>query len=245
MNKGIELKRNCLVLFILNICVLLTLILFRVYFSNVGYPQVIVNTALIVNIVILIIGVAFNIILVIKPNLFDERKTLITFCVLFIIYMLLNTVGVVIINDKLSDGYAKIAKELAGYCENYVCDSYETVNDDGLKDFVIKKTYLDYNGVNNDIEIHTKYDLSNVVSVEATVYSQNELFSEGLIKEQIEGYYNNFGVTIDETLIRKAFDNRFGEPVKNDNLTYKVSEVYEDGELIGIKTVITLSLKQD
>ncbi len=244
MNKGIKLKRNCLILFILNVCVLLTLILFRVYFSNVGYPKVIVNVAMIVNILILIIGIIFNVILLIKPNLFDEKKSLITFLTLFIIYVLLNTVGVVIINEKLSDGYAKIAKKLSGYCENYVCDSYETVNDDGLKDFVIKKTYLDYNGVNNNIEIHTKYDLSDVVLVEAIIYSQNEMFSEGLIKEQVEGYYSNFGVTIDETLIRKAFDNRFGHSVKNDDLTYKVSEVYEDGELIGIKTVITLDLKQ-
>ncbi len=245
MNKNIEIKRNCLVLFILNIFVLLTLILFRIYFSNVGYPQVIVDTALIINIVILIIGVIFNIILVIKPNLFNERKSLITFCVLFIIYVLLNTVGVVIINDKLSDGYAEIADDLAGYCETYVCDSYETINEDGLKDFIINKTYLDYNGVENEIEIHTKYDLKDVVSVEATVSSQNEMFSEGLIKEQVQTYYNNFGVAIDESLIRQAFDNRFGEPVKKDNLTYKVSEIYEDGELIRLDTIITLDLKQD
>lgn len=245
MNKNIELRKNCMILFILNICALLLMILFKVYFSSVGYPAFLINIMLGINILFLALGIVFNFILFTKPNKFDERKSIILTGVLFFIYVLINTVGVVIINKPLSSGYKKIADQLTLYCDTYVCDRYETINQGGIRDFIIRKTYLDYNGVSNDIEIHTKYDSSDVISVQAIVYSQNEMFSEMLIKEQIKVYFDNFGVSVSETLIKDAFDNRFKGSIKKDNLDYKVSEVYEEGELIKLKTIITLKLKQD
>ncbi len=245
MDRNVELKKNCMVLFILNIGVLLSLILFKIYFSKVGYAPFLVNSMLVINIIILIIGIVFNVILLKKPNFYDERKSLITMIVLFSLYVFLNTIGVVIINKSLSSGYKKIADRLSSYCDTYVCDRYETANEGSVKDFIIKKNYLDYNGAQNDIEIHTKYDMDDIISVEATIYSQNEMFSEALIKEQVKLYYDNFGVTINDDLIKKAFDNRFEGSVKKDNMSYRVSEIYEDGELTKLKTVISLKLKQD
>lgn len=243
MNKNIELKKNCMVLFILNIGVLLSLILFKTYFSKVGYVPFLVNSMLVINVIILIIGIIFNVILLKKPNFCDDRKSLIVMIVLFFLYVFLNTIGVVIINKPLSSGYKKMADRLSSYCDTYVCDRYETVNEGRVKDFIIKKNYLDYNGVQNEIEIHTKYDMDDIISIEAIIYSENEMFSEVLIKEQVKSYYDNFGVTISDDLIKKAFDNRFDGSVKKDDMSYKVSEIYEDGELTKLKTVISLKLK--
>lgn len=245
MNKSIELRKNCIILFLLNIGALLLMILFKSYFSSVGYSTLLINIMLGINIVFLATGIVFNFILFARPNKFDEKRSIILMGILFSAYVLINTVGMVIINKPLSSGYKKIADQLTLYCDTYVCDRYETINQGGVKDFIIRKTYLDYNGVSNDIEIHTKYDSSDVISVQAIVYSQNEMFSEMLIKEQIKVYFDNFEVNVSETLIKDAFDNRFKGSIKKDNLDYKVSEVYEDGELIGLKTIITLRLKQD
>lgn len=243
MNKKIILKKNCVLLFILNICVLLSLVLFRTYFLKLGYSNILINFMFIFNIIILIAGIICNLVLLRKQDGYDEKKSMILMCALFVIYLLVNTIGVIIINKPLNSNFKKTADKLSLYCDTYLCDKYETINEHGIKDFIIYKTYLDYNGVQNNIEIHTKYDSNGVFYIEATVYSQNEMFSEKLIKEQIEVYYNNFDVTIDETLIKQAFDNRFNGSVKKDNLSYEVNEVYEDGELINIKTIITLKLK--
>lgn len=245
MNKSIELRKNCMILFILNICALLLMVLFKTYFSSVGYSNFLINIMLGINILFLITGIVFNFILFANPKKFDEKKSMILIGVLFAVYVLINTVGMVLLNKPLNSGYKKIADQLTLYCDTYVCDRYETINQGSVRDFIIRKTYLDYNGVSNDIEIHTKYDSSDVISVKAIVYSQKEMFSEILIKEQIKAYFDNFEVSVSEFLIKDAFDNRFKGSIKKDDLDYKVSEVYEDGELIGLKTIITLELKQD
>lgn len=243
MNKNITLKKNCILLFALNICVLLSLILFKIYFSKLGYSIILINFMFAVNVVVLIFGIIFNLVLLKNPNKYDEKKSMIWMLVLFIIYLLVNTIVVVIINKPLNDNYKKTADKLALYCDTYICDRYETIREDGIRDFIIYKTYLDYNGVQNDIEIHTKYDFNGVISVKSTIYSQNEMFSEKLIKDQVVAYYNNFNVMIDESLIKEAFDSRFKDSIKKDNLDYKVNEIYEDGELVKLKTIITLNLK--
>ena len=70
------------------------------------------------------------------------------------------------------------------------------------------------------------------------------MFSEDLIKKQVEAYYSNFGVEVDANVIKQAFDNRFNGSIKKEKLTYKVSEVYDEDTLVGLKTTITLDLKQ-
>lgn len=244
MDKKIDLKKNCVLLFVLNILVFLSLILFKVYFTKMGYSSVLVNSALIINVILLVIGVIFNVLMFKNPSFCCDKKHSVIFVVIFIIYLFINTFGVVLINKPLNSGYTKIAEELSGYCESFMCQKYETVNDGTLRDFVINNSYLDYNGVTNEVQIHTKYDSKEVLLVEATIFSQNEMFSEELIKKQVEAYYSNFGVEVDANVIKQAFDNRFNGSIKKEKLTYKVSEVYDEDTLVGLKTTITLDLKQ-
>ena len=240
MNKTVELNKNCKILFILNICVLLSLVLFRNYFSSLNYSKVLINVMLIINIVILIVGIIFNVILLNKPDLYNGKKILIIIISLFILYLLINTVAVTIINKPLNRGYKKIADKLVSYCDSYNCGKYETKSYSNVRDFVISKTYLDYNGVKNDIKIHTKYDSNHIISVTADVYSQKEMFSQALIKEQLKDYFDNFNIQIDESMIEEAFENRFKKSIKKDNIYYSVSEIYEKGKLVKLKTTVTL-----
>ena len=69
------------------------------------------------------------------------------------------------------------------------------------------------------------------------------MFSEYLINEQIKSYFSNFNVATDESLIKRAFDDRFTSDVKKDNITYKVEEVYNDGILTNLKTIIEAKIR--
>ena len=141
------------------------------------------------------------------------------------------------------DLIVKISEQLSSYCELYECEQYETVNNGSFKEFILKKQYFDYNGVQNNIEIITKYDYKSIVSVTAFIYSEKEMFSENLIKEQLKGYFDNFNCKLSEEKIKEAFDNRFIGKITNDNLTYQVIEIYDNNQLQKIKTKITLSLR--
>lgn len=242
MDKKIDLKKNCVLLFVLNILVFLSLILFKVYFTKIGYSIALINTMLVINVILLVIGIVFNVLMFRNSNFCCDKKHSIIFVVIFIIYLFINTFGVVLINKPLNSGYTKIAEELSGYCESFTCQKYETVKEGTLRDFVISNSYIDYNGVENEVEIHTKYDSKEVLSVKATIYSQNEMFSEDLIKKQVEAYYSNFGVEVDAKVIKQAFDNRFNGSIKKGKLTYKVSELYDEDTLESLKTTITLDL---
>lgn len=244
MNKKIELKNNTVVLFFVNLGVLISLIFFKWYFTLQGFIPIIINVAFVLNIILFLIGCIFIFLFMTKLNSYDEKKSITIIIIIFIIYLLLNTIGVSLINKPLSKGYAKIAEELSSYCDTYICDRYETITDKNIKDFIIRKTYFDYDNVENDIEIHTTYDNNSVIKVSAVIDSKKELFSERLIKDELNEYFSNFGVEIDEKLVKKAFDNRSKDKVKKDNMTYKVTEMYEDETLIGLQTEITLILKQ-
>ena len=135
--------------------------------------------------------------------------------------------------------------KLSSYCDTYGCDRYETIQKNGYEQFIIKKTYFDYNNVENDIKITTEYDKDKVLDVKAEVYSQNEMFSETLIKDVLKDYFCNFGYEVKEDLIKKAFNERFSSSISDDNATYKVEEIYDGDELDKIKTTIFLDLKQD
>ncbi len=245
MNKTIELRKNCIILFIINIFVLLLLVLFKKYFLSREYIPILINVILVINFIFFVVGIIFNFILLVKPNIYNEKKSIIIMVISFMMLILINIFCMVITNVLLSSDYRKIENKLITYCDIYVCDQYEIISEGKMRDFIIKKTYLDYNGIQNDIEIHTKYNSKNIITVEATVYSQKELFSEMLIKQQINNYFSNFNINIEQSLIKKAFDNRFKNSIKKDNLDYKVREVYEEEKLVKIKTIITLKLKQD
>lgn len=243
MNKNVVLNKNTIVLFVLNILAILSCFLFRTYFIKLGYLKNLVNIAMILNIIIIIIGILFNVILLIHPNKFKIRQSIIIMVIVFLIYLIINTLGVNLINKKITFSYNKTSDKLFSYCSSFECDKYNTKVNGQNRDFIINKSYIDFNGVKNEVEIHTIYDLKGVKKVKAVVYCQNEMFSEYLINEQVKSYFSNFNVATDESLIKRAFDDRFTGNVKKDNITYKVEEVYNDGILTNLKTIIEAKIR--
>ena len=243
MNKQIEIKPNAKILFVLNICVFLSLILFKIYFSSALYYPSLINVELILNIILLTIGVIFNVLLIIKYDKYNVKKTIVIIILLFIAYIIFNTFGMHILNKPFASKYAKISNQLSCYCDDFLCDTYETIVNGRQRDFIIKKTYYDYNNALNNIEIHTYYNTEEIISIQAIIYSQSNLFSESLIKEELDGYFSKFDKNIDETLIKKAFDNRFKSSIEYENFIYKVSEIYENDNLTKLKTEVTLNFK--
>lgn len=244
MNKKIELKNNIVLLFFANIGILLSMLFFKWYFTSLGFITGIVNIFFILNIILFLLGCLFIILFIKRINYYDEKKSIKVIIIVLIIYLLLNTVGIYLINMPLSKGYKKIAEELSSYCQVYRCDRYETINEKKWKNFIIKKTYFDYNNLENNIEIHTKYNNNYIIEIHAFVSSKKELFSERLIKDELDGYFSNFNIKIEEKLIKEAFDNRKKGSIKKNNVIYKVSEVYKDNSLDELKTEIKVILKQ-
>lgn len=243
MQKKINIKKRDYLMFFVNILILVTMLLFRYYFISIGYYFVLINIILAINILFLILGIIFNILFIVKENFLSEKKSIIVISLLLILYIFVNTLGIYLLNKPFKKGYAKISEQLSSYCELYECEQYETVNNGSFKEFILKKQYFDYNGVQNNIEIITKYDYKSIVSVTAFIYSEKEMFSENLIKEQLKGYFDNFNCKLSEEKIKEAFDNRFIGKITNDNLTYQVIEIYDNNQLQKIKTKITLSLR--
>lgn len=245
MNKKINIIKNAYILFIINVIILITMVFFRSLYSKLGYNTTLVNVFMVVNIVLLVLGIVFNVLFLKDPNKYDNKRVRIIIIASFVVYLLLNIAGTYFINKSLSSGYTKMNSKLSSYCDTYGCDRYETIQKNGYEQFIIKKTYFDYNNVENDIKITTEYDKDKVLGVKAEVYSQNEMFSETLIKDVLKDYFYNFGYEVKEDLIKKAFDERFSSSTSDDNATYKVEEIYNDDELDKIKTTIFLNLKQD
>lgn len=246
MNKNLEIRRNTNVLFVLNIVVLITMIFFRNYYGKLGYTNVIINSFLIIDILMLILGIIYNVKFIKNADKYDNTKVFIIIMITFFCYLLLNTVGTIAINKVVRGSYAKMASNVSGYCKEYVCDKYETLAMDGHEVFVIYNTYYDYDNKENKLEIRTKYNKDEVVSVVATVYSRKQMFSETLIKENLKDYFYIFDTELVESKIREAFEKRFDGDVTDQNINYKVREIYnKKGELEKLKTVITLELKQD
>lgn len=245
MNKNLDIRRNTNVLFVLNIVVFITMIFFRNYYGKLGYTNLIINTVLFINIVVLIVGIVFNVFFIKDARKYDSNKVLMIIFIIFFAYLFLNTVGTISINKIVRGRYLTMANKVRNYCKTYNCDNYEVLTEDGYEIFVIKNTYFDYDNKKNDLEIRTKYSRDEVVSVVATVYSRKEMFSEALIEEKTKNYFYNFNAKIDNKKIRDAFEKRFDGEVNDGNINYKVREVYnKKKELEKLKTVITLTLKQ-
>lgn len=243
MNKKMNIIKNAYVLFIMNLLVFVTLIFFKSLYTKLGYNTTLINVVFIINLLLLITGITFNILFVKDPKRYDNRNCMIIMVVCFSIYLLLNSVLMIPVNKVLSSGYTKINSKLSSYCVTYGCDKYETTTKNGYEEFWVSKTYFDYNGMENDLEIVTKYNTKGVLSIVATVYSKKEMFSETLIKDSLKDYFLNFNENINEVKIREAFDKRFTSSVKEGNMTYKVTEIYKSGKLEKLETTITLSLK--
>lgn len=246
MNKKLNIEKKAYILFALNIIALIATILFKTIYTKLNYSIVLVNIMLVINIIILICGILYNVLLVKDAKKYNKNITLKIIIGVFIIYFILNTVVMIVFNKTANKGFDKINKKVAGYCEIYGCDKFTTEQDGINEKFIIDKTYYDYNNVENNIRIEVKYSTSQIISVTANVYCQNELFSEAMINDEIKNYFINYGYETKEELIREAFDNRFEKSISDGSARYKVTEEYnKDGELDKLKTTITLTLKQE
>ena len=242
MEEKLEIKKNGYVLFVVNIITLITLVFFRIIYSQLGFYSLLLNIFLIINIIFLIVGIIFNVLFIKNVNKYDVKKSIIITLIIFFIYLLLNTVGIYFINSQMSKGYSKINSMLSSYCESFGCDKYDTVSGNGYEDFVINKSYYDYDGSSNNLEITVRYNTNGVDYVEAVIYSRNELFSPRIIRTELSDYYDNFNYKISEDKIKEAFDNRFKSSVKDGNATYRVVEIYKNGALERLKTTINLKI---
>ncbi len=245
MNKKIDIIKNANILFIVNIIVLISMVFFRTLYIKQGYNALFVNIVFVINILFLVAGIIFNVLFLKDSKKYDNKKCTNVIIMSFIIYLLLNTVLMFLVNIPISKGYRKINEKLSSYCDTYGCDNYETVNDKQNRKFIIKKMYFDYDNRENELTITTTYNTKEVIKVEAVIYSRNDMYSEMLIKDVLKDYFYNFDYEIDEVMIKQAFDNRFSSSVKKDNVSYKVTEVYNDDTLEKLKTNIVLDLKQE
>ncbi len=242
MNKIVSITKNTIILFVLNIIVLVGTVFFKFLYTNQGYLPVLVNAVFIANIIILVLGIVFNILFIKNKDKYNTKKSIIFVVIIFIVFLLLNSVFIIGVNKAYSKRFTKINSTLSSYCDSFGCDKYETVLESGYEKFIIEKVYFDYDGMENNLKIITTYDTEKVIEVKALVYSRNEMFSEALIKDSLKEYFNNFDYEIDESLIREAFDKRFTSSVKKDNATYKVTEIYKNDSLEKLKTTIILNL---
>ncbi len=240
MNNQVEIRKNGYVLFVVNIILLITLIFFRMIYQQLGFYTLILNIFLIIDVVLFIIGVIFNIDFIRKIDKYNVKKSIIIVIIIFIIYLLLNTVGIFLINSYMGKGYSSMNSMLSSYCESFGCDKYDTVSGSNYEEFVINKTYDDYDGELNELEITVRYNTSKIIFVRAVVYSRKQMFSPRIIRLELNDYFSNFDYEISEDKIKEAFDNRFSSEVTDGNATYKVTEIYNDGELENLKTTITL-----
>lgn len=246
MKNKIVLKKHVTSTFVINILTFLLLILFFSIYKKLNYWVIITNIMLILNIVILITGIIFNILFYTNDKKYDNKKSFVIPIVIFVVLQFFNLIGVYIVNKVHDSSYNDMNVKVTTYCdpENYYCDSYEIVRNSNYNDFVAHKVYYDYDNNKNDIEIHTFYNTSSVVKVRAIIYSKKSSYAPFLIKNSVKKYFYNFDYTIDEDKIQNAFDKRYKGSVKDDNknATYKVEEVYEKNKLKMFKTIIELSI---
>ena len=172
MNKNIELTKNIKVLFGVNLFILVSLFLFRLIFNGLGYYSLLVNIMTIINVVFLLFGIVYNVLMIIKKEQFDNKNSFIIIVVAAIIYLVINTVGICLINKPIENKYKKYSDELYKYCELYECETYEVITKKDKKEYIIENNYLDYNNNLNSIKLNALYDINgmNILEVGGGVY---------------------------------------------------------------------------
>ena len=243
MNKNIELTKNIKVLFGVNLFIIISIFLFRLIYNDLGYYTLLVNIMTIINILFIIFGITYNILMLVKKEQFDNKNGFIIIVIFGIIYLIINTLGIYLINKSIQSKYNKYSDKLYKYCELYECETYEVISKNDKKEYIIENNYLDYNNNLNGIKLIALYDINGIYKISATIISDNELYSEDLIKEQIDNYFNYFDKKINKELIKEAFDLRFDGDIKENEYVYKVTEVYDEKILSKIKTEIIVKLR--
>ena len=167
---------------------------------------------------------------------------IITIYILLAVYILFNTLGIILINKPIENKYKKISQGLISYCEKYSCDTYETKYIKEKRKLIIQKTYFDYDNNENSMTFETIYDKDRIIKIIAYIDSKKDLYSEKIIKEQLDSYFELFNEQIDENYVLEAFENRFNGKIKHGKFIYQVKEEYNNGNLIKLKTIVTLNI---
>ena len=238
MNKKIMLDKRATIFFFFNILVFLSAVIFNFIYTKMNYYNPLVKSIFIFNVAVLFIGFIYNMLLLFGKK-HDIKKIII---LMLVVHLLLNVILINLVNNRYNDKYYNISKDLLKYCKLYNCDKYETTYLDDEKDFIIYKHYYDYNNLRNEIEIHTIYNTSKIINVKAIIYSDNELFSEQLIFDELNDYFLNFNIYINSEMIRKAFINRDKGNIKENNINYKVNSIYKSNSLDKFQTIISAKL---
>ncbi len=242
MNKNVDIRKNAIILFVINLIVLMGSLFLNTIYTKQGYSKTLILINLIINILFLIIGVIFNVLFIYKSKQFDNKKCTIIILACFVFYILFNSLFMTVMNSKLNKEYEKINNTLLGYCVSYDCNKYDMIKSKAFREFVFEKTYFDYDNKENKINITVSYNTKKVLNVKAVIYSRNNMFSESIIKDELQDYFSYFNAEIDEAMIKKAFEKRFVGSVNDGNIKYRVEEVYKDNALNKIKTIINLNL---
>ena len=243
MNKEIIIDKNTKIMFVIDLFVLITTLVFRYVYKNIGYYYNLINIALIINILFLVLCIIYTFYLIVSEK--NKKYYMLIIYSLLAIYILFNTLGVILINKPIEKQYKKIAQELTSYCEKYSCDTYETKYIKEKRKLIIQKTYFDYDNNENNVVFETLYDKDKIIKSTAYVDSSSDLYSEQIIKEQVDSYFQMFDKEVSEEYILKAFENRFNGAVKQDNMSYKVSEEYDkDNNLTKLKTIVVLDINK-
>lgn len=241
MNKEIKLEKNTKLMFCINIFLLISIFLFNYIFKYLNVYHKIINIFTIINISILVISVIFNIFVILKQDKYNNKIWFKRMIIGLIIYVLLNTFIVYLINKPYQLKLNRIENELVSYCDYYECETYEVKNEKEHYNFYITKKYLDYDNMYNNIEINNYYDIEGVKNIKLVIYSRKEMFSELLINEEVKYWLNNFDISTNYETIYKAFTNSPNKITEN-GITYEIVDNYENNTFKVLKTIITLKI---
>ena len=241
MNNKVNIRKDNKRLLVLSILMLVLAFIFKFIYSYLGFSISICNIFFIINILLLVITIAFNLLLVFK---YDKFKKFLKFIrVYFIGYILLNIVITIIFNIPYLINIRKVEEKIVNNCDIYECETFDS-NKNVLK---LTKQYLDYSGNSNYINIKNYYNDVGVYKIVAEVYSEKSLYSEYLIYEQVKDWFSlYYGSEPEFYYIGEAFKRREkSEKVSKNKYTYKVEEVYEDNTLIKMKSIIILNIDKE
>ena len=245
MNKEIRLKNDAIVLFFANIVMIIIIFIMRYICGIIGVSNFVKNLISIINILILLLGIYFNIV-VYKEKINDNvRKNIILTVCLVLAIILQEVSGVFIINKITLSKYSKVTDEIVNYCRQQKCDKYETIKKDKYLDFKITNKYLDSNEKSNYYEIHNICTTSEVVQINIIVYSDKDSYSEDLIVRLTSDYLKQYNTEISTTALGKAFEKRLlNDKEIEGNVTYLVTEKYnKSNKLLGLITTIEIRLE--
>lgn len=241
MNNKVIIKKDNKRLLVFSLLMLVLAFIFKFIYSYLGFNISICNIFFIINILLIIILSIFNLVLIFKSN---KLKKYIKFVkVLFVFFIILNTIITIIFNIPYLRDIRKVKEKIVSNCDNYNCETFNT----NKNIFSITKQYLDYSGNSNYINIKNYYNDVGVYKIEAEIYSNKELYSEYLVYEQVKDWFIIYYDSEPEFFyIGEAFRKKDKvENLSKNKYTYKVEDIYENDELVKIKTIIILNIDKE